>query len=152
MSEYERTIAIQAPPDRVFEFVADIRNMPRYMPTATRVKAQGDSRVRVEGEAHGHHYVSDGWMRSDGSRRRLEWGADEGDYNGWLQVREDGPRSEVTIHLSMRRDQRRADRRGSLSDDEVMDGLMTSLQSIRNHLEGQGGKVEPAAATSESAD
>ncbi|HEX6980064.1 MAG TPA: SRPBCC family protein [Alphaproteobacteria bacterium] len=152
MSEYERTIAIQASPDRVFEFVADIRNMTRYMPTATRVQGLGDSRVRVEGEAHGHRYVSDGWMRIDGSRRRLEWGADEGDYSGWLQVREDGSRSEVTIHLTMRRDQTRADRRGRLSDNEVMDGLMTSLQSIRNHLEGQGGKVEPAAATSGSGD
>ena len=33
------------------------------------------------------------------------------------------------------------------SDEQMNEGLLKGLQSIQNHVEGRGGKVEPSAAT-----
>ena len=148
MGEYEQTLAVQASPDRVLAYVADIRNMPEYLPTTKHAEPQGEERVRVQGEAQGHEYDSDGYLRRDDQAKRLEWGADEGYYAGWLQVRDDGSGgSAVTVHISLRGAPPGADPSHAPSDAQINEGLMAGLRSIRNHVEGRGGKQEPSAAT-----
>lgn len=56
MAEYEHAMTIDASPDAVFDFVADIRNLPKYLPTTKSAQPQGEERVRVQGEAAGHQY------------------------------------------------------------------------------------------------
>ena len=148
MGEYEQTTTMRAPPERVFEFVADIRNMPSYLPTTQSAEPQGGERVRVQGEAQGHRYDSDGFLRRDPGRRRLEWGADEGYYSGWLQVQESGAgTSTVTVHISLRGHPPGADPSHAPGDEQINEGLIKGLRSIQNHVEGRGGKEEPSAAT-----
>jgi uncharacterized protein YndB with AHSA1/START domain len=148
MGEYEQTTTMRAPPERVFEFVADIRNMPSYLPTTQSAEPQGGERVRVQGEAQGHRYDSDGFLRRDPGRRRLEWGADEGYYSGWLQVQETGAgTSTVTVHISLRDHPPGADPSHAPSEEQINEGLIKGLRSIQNHVEGRGGKEEPSAAT-----
>ena len=148
MGEYEQTMTMRASPERVIDFVADIRNMPSYLPTTKSAEPQGEDRVRVQGEAQGHRYDSDGYLRRDPQNKRLEWGADEGYYSGWLQVREDGAdASAVTIHISLRGAPPGADRSNAPSDEQINEGLVKGLRSIQNHVEGRGGKEEPSAAT-----
>jgi uncharacterized membrane protein len=148
MGEYEQTMTVQASPERVLDFVADIQNMPRYLPTTKSAQPQGEDRVRVQGEAQGHKYDSDGYLRRDPQGKRLEWGADEGYYSGWLQVNEAGAgASSVTVHISLRDKPPGADESGGPSDEQINEGLLKGLQSIQNHVEGRGGKVEPSAAT-----
>jgi uncharacterized membrane protein len=148
MGEYEQTMTMQAPPERVIEFVADIRNMPSYLPTTKSAQAQGEDRVRVQGEAQGHKYDSDGFLRRDAQAKRLEWGADEGYYSGWLQVSDDGSGgSAVTVHISLRGHPPGSDGSNAPSDEQINEGLVKGLRSIQNHVEGRGGKEEPSAAT-----
>ena len=148
MAEYEQTLTMRASPDEIISFVADVRNMPKYLPTTKGAQPQGDDRVRVQGEANGHRYDSDGYLRRDIEGKRLEWGADEGYYSGWIQVRPGGEDlSAVTVHISLRGAPPGADPSGKPGDDDINEGLVASLTSIRNHVEGTGGKVEPSAAT-----
>jgi uncharacterized membrane protein len=148
MAEYEQTLTVQAPPDRVLDFVADIRNMPSYLPTTKSAEPQGQERVRVQGEANGHPYDSDGYLRRDPQRKRLEWGSDEGYYSGWLQVQDAGAgASDVTVHISLRGAPPGADASSGPSDEQINEGLVKGLRSIQNHVEGRGGKEEPSAAT-----
>ena len=140
--EYEETLTVNADAATVFDFVADIRNMPKYLPTTTAAQPQGEERVRVQGEANGKSYDSDGYLRPDRAAKRLEWGADEGYYSGWMQVSEAGAASSVTIHISLR-----DSFDGAPAPEQVLEGLRAGLESIRNHVEGSGGKVESSAAT-----
>ena len=140
MGEYEQTMTMQASPEQVLDFVADIGNMPSYLPTTKSAQPQGEDRVRVQGEAMGHKYDSDGYLRRDDAAKRLEWGADEGYYSGWLQARGDGGGSAVTIHISLRAKPPGADGFGGPSDDQINEGILKGLKSTQNHVEGRGAK------------
>lgn len=146
MSQFQQTLAINAEPERVLDFISDIENLPKYLPTTKSAQQEGEERVRVQGEAHHHKYDSDGYLRCDRQARRLEWGADDGHYSGYMQVDPDGDSaSTVTVHISFRTGRPGGDQ--GPSDEEIDEALEKSLQSIRNHLEGVGGKIEPHAAT-----
>ena len=148
MGEHEQTMTMRASPEQVLDFVADIGNMPSYLPTTKSAQPQGTDRVRVQGEAMGHKYDSDGYLRRDAAANRLEWGADEGYYSGWLQATEDGPGgSSVTVHISLRSAPPGADSSKGPSEEQINEGLLMGLRSIQNHVEGRGGKEEPSAAT-----
>ena len=144
MADYEQTLRIACSPAKIFDFVAKIENLPKYLPTTHDAQSQGQDRVRVQGEAHEHRYDSDGFLRADRERQRLEWGADEGYYAGWLQITQQGQACDVTVHLRL--DGMPAG--GKLPPEaDIEDGLAKGLRSIQNHCEGTGGKEEPAAAT-----
>jgi uncharacterized protein YndB with AHSA1/START domain len=150
MPEYEHTQTMLASPDEVFAFVSDVRNLPRYLPTTKSAQPQDEGRVRVQGEANGRPYDSDGYFRADPMARRLEWGADEpGRYSGWLAVSGEQSASEVTVHLSFGPASDLPERIDENSPGErpIQQGLEASLASIQNLVEGQGGNVEPPAAT-----
>lgn len=144
MPEFEQSLRMAAPPDSVLAFVSDVRNLPRYVPTTKEAQSQGPERVHVAGDAQGHHYDADGYLRrKDGG---LEWGADEGYYNGWLRVEPDGEGSQVTVGISLRGHPPGADPGEAPSEDQINEGLVKGLESIRNQVEGRGGKEEPSAA------
>lgn len=139
--EFEERIIIHAAPDAVFDFVADVRNMPRYLPTARRAEPQQGDRVRIQGQAAGHPYDADGFLRVHHQRRRLEWGADEHSYAGHLEVRPHGDAAEVTVHLAFR-SYPHSDQHQGPSDADIREGLRKALRSIDNLLTGTGGKEE----------
>ena len=145
MPDFEQSLRMQAPPDQVLAYVSDIRNLPRYVPTTHGAQSQGEGRVHVQGEAQGHSYDADGYLRrrDDG----LEWGADEGTYNGWLRVKPDGEGSQVTVGISLRDQPPGAGKGDAPGEDQINEGLAKGLESIRNQLQGEGGKEEPSAAT-----
>ncbi|MDP9380146.1 MAG: SRPBCC family protein [Chloroflexota bacterium] len=150
MPEYEHTQRIQASPEEVFAFVSDVSNLPKYLPTTKSAEPQGEERVRVQGEANGRRYDSDGYFRVDPVARRLEWGADEqGKYSGWLTVSGEQSASEVTVHLSFgpATDLPERIEESSPGEQPIQQGLEASLASIQNLVEGHGEKVEPPAAT-----
>ena len=149
MPEFSQSLTIAAPPDEVLDFISDVRNLPKYLPTTKSAQSQGEERVRVQGEAHHHPYDADGYLRCDREAMRLEWGADEGYYSGSMEVDEgeDEETSEVTVQIVLRGKPPGAPEGEGPSEDDINEGLMKSLESIRNHLEGEGGKEEPRAAT-----
>ena len=140
MPDYEHSQTVQAPAADVFAFVSDVAKLPSYLPTTKSAQPDGQGRVRVQGEANGNSYDSDGYFRADQGAMRLEWGADERYYSGWLTVDDQGQSSQVTVHLSWTQDP-------GVPEDNVREGLQAALASIQNQVEGQGDKVEPSAAT-----
>ena len=147
MSEYQATRTIQATPEHVFDFVSDVRNLPQYLPTTHDAKPQGQDRVRVQGQARGHDYNADGWLRRDENGRRLEWGSDgDMNYSGSLEVRPSGGEAaSVTVKLHFDPPEQMKRAMGD-ADAKIQEGLEAALQSIANHCEGHGGKVEPQSA------
>jgi len=150
MAEYEKTLRIQADQDSIFDFVSDVTNMPKYLPTTHQAELNGEDHVRVKGEVRGHQYDSDGFFKVDPVEYHMEWGSDgENQYRGWLSVEDAGEgSSDVTVHLSFtpHPDQaRKMDRQAGSHDAAIEQGLEASLQSIKNIVEGHGVKVEPAS-------
>ncbi len=155
VSKFEHSTSIDASPDEVFDFMAKVENLPRYLPTTHAAQPQEGERVRVQGEAQGHKYDSDGYFRADSANHRIEWGADERYYSGWLQVKGQGDGSRMTVHLSFSGGppaglgKAPGEGGGAPSREQVQEGLVTALESIKNFVEEgrSGGKEEPSAAT-----
>lgn len=150
MNQYEHSITINSNPKQIFKFVSEIANLPRYLPTVTHAAPQGSERVRVQGEAAGQRYESDGYYRVDNAHQRIEWGSDgENEYHGWLKVTGDERKATITAHLSFDPRPEIAERYDEQSGDRhrtIQDGLERALHSIKNHCEGKGGKVESRVA------
>jgi len=47
MREYEHTAVVQCNAQQVFDFVSNVSNLPRYLPTVQKAMPQGEERVRV---------------------------------------------------------------------------------------------------------
>lgn len=87
--------------DRVFGYLADVRNLPRYLPQMTSAVPVGGDKVRVEARVDGRTESGEAWMRIDRERWRVEWGAERpSDYSGKLVISDDGP-ARCTIELDL---------------------------------------------------
>jgi uncharacterized membrane protein len=129
--EFEESMTIDAPADRVFDFVSNVQNLPKYLPTTRNAQSQPGDRVRVQGRAEGHDYDSDGYLRKDREHFRLEWGADERYYKGRLEVQPRGAQSsEVRVHLSFKG----GGTGPGPSPDEVRHGIRDALKSIQHEV------------------
>lgn len=42
MAEYEQSMAMAASPEAIFDFVSDIENLPKYLPTTKSAQPQGE--------------------------------------------------------------------------------------------------------------
>ena len=149
MAEYERSRLVQASLDDVFAFVSDVRNIAAFVPTVDTVEPQAEGRVEVHREVQGQAYEDDGWFRVDQTRRRIEWGDDERTYSGWLTVAGEDGGTQVVAHLSFAPYVTPSGRpiSGEPEDepDPIEQSLEAALDSLRNLMEGRGGKEEPAA-------
>ena len=156
VSDFEHSTKINASPDEVYAFMSKVENLPKYLPTTHSAQPQQGDRVRVQGEAQGHEYDADGFFRTDKDAHRIEWGADEQYYSGWLEVTGQGDDSSMTVHLSFsggppagQGDAPSDENNNAPNRDEIQEGLVKSLESIKNFVEEgrSGGKEEPSAAT-----
>jgi hypothetical protein len=148
MPEYERSRTIQAPADDVFAFVSDVGNLPSILPTVESMEPQAKDRLHVHGTTRGHAYDDDGWFRVDEAKRRLEWANDERTYSGWMTVGAEDGAALVVAHLSFAPyvTETGAPYSGEaeVQPDPIEESLETALDSLRNIMEGTGGKEEPA--------
>jgi uncharacterized protein YndB with AHSA1/START domain len=99
MPEYEQSGTIPAPPERLFEYLSDVRHLPEYFPRMVRAEPAGGETVAVEGDGDDGRHRGVAWFHVDDAERRIEWGAERSPYHGWLQVDPAGEASLVTIHL-----------------------------------------------------
>src|SRR3954470_10213939 len=89
MAVHRYTGTVDAPPDVVFVFLADIRNLPSYLPLMTAAREVGEGKVEMDTVVNGAEHTVQAWLRVDDDRGRIEWGSDrEPGYHGWLQVGE----------------------------------------------------------------
>lgn len=148
-TEFEQSITVAAPANRIFDFLSDVRNVPQYLPTVRSAQPQQGERIRTQGQSGDHSYDSDGHFRVDQSAHRLEWGSDgENDYGGWMKVQGNGDsQSEVTVHIHFAPQpemaQKMAERSPGHSFESAMnEGIAKTLESIKRICEGRGGKEE----------
>lgn len=150
MKEYQQSKKVQASADEVFAFVSDIQNLPKYLPTVHNAMPQQGERIRVQGEAGGHRYDSDGHFRVDKANRRMEWGSDgEHNYSGSLEVKEAGDKSACEVAVNIKFDPKpelaqKFEQQGGDRHRVINEGINKALASIQNLCEGKGGKVEAA--------
>ena len=134
MPDYRRSTNVDVDADTLFDFLADIGNLPRYFArmtsaepaegeairTTAEIDVPGEGKKSVEGEA---------WFRVLGDRKRLEWGSEgPNDYKGELDVTADGDGSRVTVALHT-----------ESSHSGIEDGIDETLATIaRLAAEGKG--------------
>ena len=164
MPDYEASRRIDAEPDDVFAFVSNIGNLPDWLPSVRSASALPDDRVRVQGRIGQTDYADDGVLKIDPQRRRLEWRADEEDYNGSLTVSDEIDHSRVWVRLAfginkidaarpsvpneeVRRDQPEL---GPGAADPISTSLEAALDSLHDILQGRGGKRDVTARSLES--
>ena len=106
MPTFKSSVSIEQPPEVAFEFLCDLRNVPRYLDAVTSVEDIGDGRIRVRIDLSGQVTVTDGTFRvHEGHRRRVEWTIDGPDeYSGWLEVDPEGEVCSVTAELRTNRE------------------------------------------------
>jgi uncharacterized protein YndB with AHSA1/START domain len=125
MAEFERTVTVATAPDNAFRFLADPRNLPRYVARMTVAQPEGGNTLRVAAEVEGRHEEGDARFRSDPAARRIEWGAGNSTgYRGWLQVAESGDGASVTIHLHVEREEDEAE------IDRVLDETVSNIERL----------------------
>lgn len=150
--EYQRSRRIQASPDDVFAFVSEFNNLPNYVPTIQSVETLDEGRVRLHGKVGDSSFDDEGWIRVDHNQRGLEWGADTRDYHGWMTVTgADDDATQVVTHLSLtphvNQDGRPLTGERPDEPDPIEAGLEASMDSLRNILEGTGGKEQPSVTS-----
>ena len=96
--QHEHTEHVAATPEAVYAAIADVTNLPAFVPQMTAARETGDGHVEVDaryggGEQHG----AASFQRDDGARR-IEWSAGSG-YHGWMQVDADGDGARLTLFL-----------------------------------------------------
>jgi uncharacterized membrane protein len=121
--KHEHTHHVAAPADKVYAALADVSNLPHYVPQMTSAKPHDGDKVTVEARYDGHTQHGEAWFRTDDAKRRIEWGAQGSEYNGWLQVDEDEDGSRLTLYV--------ATVHGDAPDPEVMG----TLDAIRRLVE-----------------
>jgi uncharacterized protein YndB with AHSA1/START domain len=121
--EHEHTEHVAAPPERVFAALADVANLPRYVPQVTAAERIEGERVRIEARYEGHTQTGEVWFRTEDSKRRIEWGSPGSGYHGWIEVDPEPEGSRLTLFL--------ATVRGDAPDREVMG----TLDAIRRLVE-----------------
>ncbi len=101
MNDYEQSGSVHAPAQQLFDFLSEVRNLPRYFERMTKAEpAEGDA-VQVEAVVPGgQHQAGEAWFKVDREARSIAWGSEgDNDYSGELQVEGDDTSSSVTIRL-----------------------------------------------------
>jgi len=152
MGDYTGRIDIHRPAEEAFAFLADIGNMPRYLPSVRQARAEGGDRIVLDGEAEGRAWQAEGWMDVDPERQQMRWGSDAlVYYKGELQVTGQGDRCQVELRLHLvplpHIAARMVEKSGSV-EAGLKHALERTLESIRQAVEGSGpmrGKQQPGA-------
>ncbi|MGN6523444.1 MAG: SRPBCC family protein [Actinomycetes bacterium] len=124
MPDFEQSLTVATSPDRVYAYVADVRNLPRYFAHMTQAEPRGGDVVEVSADVHGQTEQSEAWFRTDEAERRITWGSRNDDgYEGWLQVCPEGQDyATVIVHLHTP---------DAMPSDSIEGDLRRSLEAIR---------------------
>ncbi|MFC8224809.1 SRPBCC family protein [Streptomyces sp. NPDC057287] len=133
MGDYEKSISVAVAPARLFSYLADVQNLPSYMPRLTSAQPHGGDQVTVTAhidppDAPEQDVTSEAWIRVVEDGKSLEWGAPGAhDYHGRLHVTaEDSPgTSQLTVQLHTE----------STEGQHIHEGLQEALHGIKNAVE-----------------
>ena len=146
MSDLTGSIQIAAPPQSVFDFVSDIGNLPKYLPTVKAASDAGTDMVNVTSVVDNEQHMGHGFFRTPGVDQPLTWGSDDQkDYEGSMLIEAAGGGSNLSMTLHINpppQDTENIEERTGDFTSQMQEGVNRCLQSIKNHVEGTGGKDE----------
>lgn len=96
--QHEHTEHVAAAPEAVYGLIADLSNLPKFVPQLTGARSGADGRVAVDARYGGHEQHGEVSFAADDSQHRIEWSAASG-YRGWMKVDPDGEGSRLTLFL-----------------------------------------------------
>ncbi|MBX5496991.1 MAG: SRPBCC family protein [Bryobacteraceae bacterium] len=141
MDEYERVVDVNTPAGDVFDYLANIENLPGWLPGAQEVYPVSADRFRLKGIIAGYSLDTIVQLRVDREHSRIEWNV--GDHHrGWLTVRQGDTTdalSEVTVSVVFEpglAERCWAPMEPSDRETAVYDYLGLSLDSLRRQVEG----------------
>ncbi len=128
MPEYRRSQAIDAPADRLFDYLSQIENLPHYFPGMTSAEpGDGPDEVKVTADVEGKPVAGTARFHADPAAKRIAWSsAGPNDYHGWLQVSAEGTASAVEVEITTSR---------TAEEGDIEDGLQRTLDEIRRLVE-----------------
>ena len=129
MTTIERSITVASTPDRTFDYLSDVGNLPRYMDSMTSAARTGPEEVHVTAEVPDQGTEEgEAWFRTDPTTRRVEWGSEgSSDYHGWLQVDEDPGTGGSLVRLGLQ-----------MVHEDVDDSIGRTLETLRSQVEAGG--------------
>lgn len=136
---------VRVAPGEVYAFVSRIENLPAYLAMVTEARDIGDDRIHMEVDLHGHRHGDEGVFRRRPDDHRIEWGSEEGDYAGSIDIADEDGNARVTINLRWAAESPFPERMDGeeAGAESVDDAIEATLESIKNILEGTGGAVHP---------
>ncbi len=155
---YEDSTTVGANAQEVFDYVSDVGHLPDYLPpireasarpltegTETDPDVRDATGVHLVGEVKGQRFENDGWFLADAAARTLRWGAQtERTYSGRLEVTDEGAGARLRVHLEFGPNSPDDAMQEQAGDrDPVREALAATLQSVKQQVEGTGGKVLP---------
>ncbi|MFE2927935.1 SRPBCC family protein [Streptomyces goshikiensis] len=133
MGDYDTSVNVAVPPATLFSYLADVENLPAYMPRLTSARRHDDDQVTVTahidppGEPQ-QAVQAEAWIRVLEEGRSLEWGAPgPHDYRGRLHVSagDDDGSSRLSVELHTER----------VEGAQVDEGLAEALRGIKSAVE-----------------
>ncbi|MFE2578690.1 SRPBCC family protein [Streptomyces sp. NPDC059378] len=133
MGDYDTSISVAVSPATLFSYLADVKNLPAYMPRLTSARPHDGDQVTViahiepPGEPE-QDVKSEAWIRVLEEGKSLEWGAPgPHHYHGRLHVAaaDDENSSRLSVELHTERVE------GAMVDD----GLEETLRGIKSAVE-----------------
>lgn len=126
MPDYTQRAHVDAPTQDLFEYLAQVRNLPDYFPTMVRAEPAEGEMVETTASVHGRRESGEAWFHVDKENLSLRWGsAGDNDYHGELSVTAEQAGSTVTVSLHTER----------LASDEIDQGLRETLDNIKRLVE-----------------
>ena len=113
--------------------------------TETDPDVQDATGVHLVGELKGQRFENDGWFLADEAAGTLRWGAQtERTYSGRIEVIEEGGGTRLLVRLEFGPNSPDEELQEQAGDrDPVHEALTATLLSVKQQVEGTGGKVLP---------
>lgn len=125
MGDYEKSQDVAAPAQQLFDYLSDVRNLPKYMNSMTSAEPADGEAVHTTAEVDGQTVEGEAWFRVDQDARRLEWGSEgNSGYRGALDVTGDTI-STVTVSLHTE----------EVESERITQGLLETLSEIKRLVE-----------------
>ena len=126
MGDYQRSQSVDAPAQQLFDYLADVRNLPHYFQSMVSAEPAEGEAVHVVADVQGSERAGEAWFRVDQEGLRLEWGSEgDGGYNGSLDVTGDDSRS--TVELSLHTEE--------VDSDRIEQGISKTLENVKSLVE-----------------
>jgi len=128
MADYLASTDVATPADALFDYLADVQNLPRYFDRMTSATDNGDGTIAVTADLGDREVEGEAWFKVDRDAKTLAWGSEgPNDYSGELEVSAVGDSSRVEVSLHTVR----------AAGEQIQQGLEQTVATIKRLVENR---------------